>query len=145
MDFEWFKEIFEKAYIYVPTICAFITSIGIPALVSIAKIVSNAKTYLQSAKTLKQVVDVVTNVCQSLIDTILLDYENQLKELELEKAITHNKKALELLEMKEGRINNCIQKYQSMTMKELIDKALAIELNKGKKKKVKVKVVKKAE
>lgn len=45
----------EQAYIYVPTILAFISAIGIPSLVSIAKIVSNAKQTYKMLKTLKLV------------------------------------------------------------------------------------------
>lgn len=140
MDITWLKEAFQQAYVYIPTILAFISAVGIPSLVKIGQIVSNSKAYLQSAKTLKDVVNGVTNTFQQIIDTILIDYEQELAELEMERAITINKKMKELLDLKIARVKECIEKYKNMSVAELIEKVGNIEVTK---KRVKIKVVKK--
>lgn len=132
------KELLEKSYVFIPSIMAVISAIGIPSLVSIGKIVSNAKVYLQSAKTLKEAVGAITDTFQLIIDDLKGNYEAELKELELEKQLAFNPKQKELIQAKIERISACVVKYGNMSVKELVNKAM----EKVPTKKVKVKVIK---
>lgn len=132
------KEAFDKAYIYVPTIMAIISAIGFPTLYKISEILSNTKLYLQNAKTIKDITKSFGKATQSVIDMILSDYQDELEDLQIEKAYTYNVKLKELYDKKIERIKAKIEKYKSLSVADLIEKAGAIEV-----KKVKVKVVKK--
>ena len=61
--FEQLNQFMQKAYFYIPAILAFITAVGLPSLVQIAKIVAYAKVYLaQSSRILKKMNETVEQV-----------------------------------------------------------------------------------
>ena len=82
---EWLNEFGEwlkQAWVYLPAILSFISAIGFPSMVQIAKIFSSAKLYLSQAKTLKDKINVLVkttnafnSVCNELINNQVLNKE----------------------------------------------------------------------
>ncbi|MCK9576965.1 MAG: hypothetical protein M0R51_13770 [Clostridia bacterium] len=92
---EWFEWALQQAYIYIPTILGVISSIGIPALVSLAKILSNVKLYLAQAQVLLKKVNEVVDVAQSMSSQIEQLVDLIIAQNELIANATLNKKVKE--------------------------------------------------
>lgn len=70
---EWlqqFSEWCQQAWVYIPAVLSFITAIGLPSLVQIAKIFKSAKLYLTQTKTLIGKFNEVVKVVNQLKDSI---------------------------------------------------------------------------
>lgn len=146
---EWlvkFTEWCQQAWVYIPAILSFITAIGLPSLVQIAKIFKSAKLYLTQTKTLigkfNEVVKVV-NQLKDVIKTLRHDIEQF-----LEDEIAYDEKKLLAVynakekEMIRGHIEYLKQKLDNVKkLNELPDvkEFTQDELNLDKKK-IKVKV-----
>ena len=83
---EWllkFSEWCQQAWVYIPAVLSFITAIGLPSLVQIAKIFKSAKLYLTQTKSImgkfKEVVKVVKQLIE-FIKTLRGDIEQFLKD-----------------------------------------------------------------
>lgn len=143
---------FQQAWVYIPAILSFISAIGLPSLVQIAKIFTSAKLYLQNTKTIKDKVNVVINTvnqfnkaCDYLVQVQVQNLAEELHFLELQKALTYNKKMQELIEQRIEQIKQRIEDLKKITIGDIIKQIEDTELASNKKatKKVKVKVVKK--
>lgn len=127
------SEILSQAYVYIPAILSFISAIGFPSMVQIAKIFSSAKLYVtQIAKVFKKMnetVDVVNNLTDFIIST--LDEDAQFFEAFAE--TTYNK----------NQRQACLDRAAAIrARKQLVFKKIEElkEEQSAKKKKVKVKV-----
>lgn len=92
---EWLEWALQQAYIYVPTILGVIASIGIPALVSLAKILSNVKLYLAQAQVLLNKVNEVVDVAKSMSSQVEQLVDLIIAQNELIANATLNKKVKE--------------------------------------------------
>lgn len=140
----------QQAWVYIPAILSFITAIGLPSLIQISKIFLSAKLYLEQVKTLKDKINVListTNafnkVCNDLIQIQLQELADQIEFLELQKALTYNKKLQKAIQERIEKIKAKIEELRQMNVGELVDKIIDADLNKKSSKKVKVKVVNK--
>ena len=123
----------EQAYVYIPAILAFISSIGFPSLVQIAKIFASAKIYLSKIsvilKKTNETVECVNALADFCLDMIDKDAEffDQMAEC------TFNKKEKELYQKRAAALRerkaNAFKKIESL--KEDVEAS---------KKKIKVKV-----
>ena len=142
---EWLKQ----AWVYIPAVLSFISAIGVPSLVQIAKIFSSAKLYLEQVKTLKGKINVLVDTvnafngaCNQLINVEIQNLSEELNFLELQKALTYNKKMQELIEERIKQIKAKIEELSNTTVADLVKQIEDQELAKKPTKKVKVKVVK---
>ena len=62
-----FSEWLQQAWVYIPAILSFITAIGLPSLVQIAKIFASAKLYLTQTKTLLGKLNEVIKLYNNLV------------------------------------------------------------------------------
>lgn len=126
----------QQAYVYLPIILSFISAIGLPSLVQIAKIFASAKLYLTRTKVLMNKVNECVDTINKMSNMINSFIDNELVFTEQLESSSYNKKQKALcIEHKQHLIE---LKTKSMNFKvEVIPQE---ELQK--KKKVKVKVVK---
>lgn len=139
---EWFKQ----AWVYIPMILSFITAIGLPSLVQIAKIFSSARLYLTQVKTLKEKLNVAiettnqTNkVCGFLMERLEEDVANRIEFLELQLVCTYNKKMQEVIRNEIEKLKARLQEYKNITIGQLIELVSDRDLQPKKVVKVKVK------
>lgn len=92
---EWLEWALQQAYIYIPTILGVISSIGIPALVSLGKILSNVKLYLAQAQVLLNKVNEVVDIAQSMSNQMEQLVDLMIAQNELIASATLNKKVKE--------------------------------------------------
>lgn len=67
---EFFNNLLEQAYVYIPMVCTFITAVGLPSIVQISKIVASANLYLTQVKVLKNKVNECVDTNNKMIDYI---------------------------------------------------------------------------
>lgn len=131
--FEQLNQFMQKAYFYIPAILAFITAVGLPSLVQIAKIVAYAKVYLaQASRILKKMNETVEQV-NAIADFVLSSLDEDAAFFEELAATTYNKKQKEAYLAQASRIRSKRQRALGKIeiLKEDVETA---------KKKVKVKV-----
>ena len=151
---EWllkFSEWCQQAWVYIPAVLSFITAIGLPSLVQIAKIFKSAKLYLTQTKSLMGKFNEVVKVVKQLIEfikTLRGDIEQFLKdEIDYDEKrlqYTYNAKEKEAIR---GHIKYLKEKLDSVQklgelpeVKEFTQEELNLD-----KKKIKVKVKEKDE
>lgn len=122
-----------QAYIYIPAILAFISSIGFPSLVQIAKIVSSAKLYITQIQVVFKKMNETLEEVNKLSDFVLRTIEEDATFFEALAETTYNKKQRQaLLERAQA-----LRERKKLAFKQIESiKETAIE----KKKKIKVKV-----
>ena len=81
-----------QAYVYIPAILAFISSIGFPSLVQIAKIVSSAKLYVTQISVVFKKMNETLDEVNKLSDFILTTLEEDAAFFEAMAETTYNKK-----------------------------------------------------
>lgn len=141
-----FSNWLQQAWVYIPAVLSFITAIGLPSLIQIAKIFSASKIYLSQTKTLigkfNQTVKIV-NQLKDYIDSLKGDWEKF-----LEDEISYEEKRLDAVynikqkKVIEDHILYLNKKLEATRKKEALPEAKEItleELNSDKKK-IKVKV-----
>ena len=125
----WLKQ----AYVYIPAILAFISSIGFPSLVQIAKIVSAAKLYVTQISVVFKKMNETLEEVNKLSDFILATIEEDAQFFEAMAETTYNKKQkqayLERAAILRSRKDNAFKRIE-----------LLKEETKQTKKKIKVKV-----
>lgn len=126
---EWLRQ----AYVYIPAILAFISSIGFPSLVQIAKIVSSVKLYVTQISVVFRKMNETLDEVNKLSDFVLTTLDEDAAFFEAMAETTYNKKQkqmfMERAETIRGRKSMAFRKIESL--KEDVAQ---------KKKKVKVKV-----
>lgn len=135
---EWIQQLFEKAYFYIPTILAAMSAIGIPSIVSLAKLITNAKYFLSELSLVFSKINEIVTIVQRLIDN-----SNQLGDLIIEQSnliaeSTLNKKA----KLKAAEFQKKVLAIRENNQYELDKLVLVAKSNKNK---IKVKVAKKGE
>ena len=135
---EWIQQLFEKAYFYIPTIVAAMSAIGIPSIVSLAKLITNAKYFLSELSLVFSKINEIVTIVQRLIDN-----SNQLGDLIIEQSnliaeSTLNKKA----KLKAAEFQKKVLAIRENNQYELDKLVLVAKSNKNK---IKVKVAKKGE
>lgn len=135
---EWIQQLFEKAYFYIPTILAAMSAIGIPSIVSLAKLITNAKYFLSELSLVFSKINEIITIVQRLIDN-----SNQLGDLIIEQSnliaeSTLNKKA----KLKAAEFQKKVLAIRENNQYELDKLVLVAKSNKNK---IKVKVAKKGE
>lgn len=133
---EWIQQLFEKAYFYIPTILAAMSAIGIPSIVSLAKLITNAKYFLSELSLVFSKINEIVTIVQRLIDN-----SNQLGDLIIEQSnliaeSTLNKKA----KLKAAEFQKKVLAIRENNQYELDKLVLVAKSNKNK---IKVKVAKK--
>ena len=146
---EWldrFGEWCQQAWVYIPAILSFITAIGLPSLVQIAKIFKSAKLYLTQTKTLMGKFNEVVKIVKELI-AFIKNLKGDMEQF-LEDEIAYDKERLEhtynvkqkaAIENHISYLEEKLAKIQGMkelpTVKEFTEEELNLD-----KKKIKVKV-----
>ena len=148
---EWLNklsEFLQQAWVYIPAILSFITAIGLPSLVQIAKIFASAKLYITQTKTLMGKFNEVVKVVQQLIKLIeaikgdMVDFLKDEIAYDQEKLkCTYNAKEKKAIEGHIAYLQAKLDKVEHLdeqlpTINEISEE----ELNQDKKKKVKLKV-----
>lgn len=137
-----FLEVISKAYVYIPASVLAVLAILIPAIVKIAKIcTSNTANAVKISLLKKDVKDLsvaVEYICDGFIDEL----KGEKNYLMNQNEVTLNKKQVALNNTRIDEIEIKIQKAVELKGEMNAKKEAAAELEKNKKKKVRVKVIK---
>ena len=127
-------EFLKQAWVYIPAILSFISAIGIPSLVSIAKIVASAKVYLaQTAKILAKVNEAL-DVANKMVEFIESNLDDEIRFCEELGKATYSKREKAVLS---ERVEMLKRKKEELLLKKV--DAIPEEIA-PKKVKVKVKI-----
>lgn len=146
---EWlqkFGDLCQQAWFYLPAVLSFITAVGLPSLVQIAKIFKSAKLYLTQTKTLigkfNEVIKVVKQL-KEFINTLKGDIEqflvDEIKYDEKRLTYVYNAKEKKVIEEHVAYLKQKLDTVQKMPELPDVIEFTQDELNPDKKK-IKVKV-----
>lgn len=128
-------EFLKQAWVYIPAILSFISAIGFPSLVSIAKVLASAKVYLaQTAKILTKVNEAV-DVANRMVEVIESNLNDEITFCEQLGDSTYSKKVKAVLD---ERVKTLKKKKEELLLKKV--EAIPEEELAPKKVKVKVKI-----
>jgi len=88
----WLNWLINQAYIYIPAVLAFITAIGIPSIVQLAKIFKSAKLYLTQTSVLLKKLNESLYIITKLVDFTTSQIDSEIAFYETLIKTTYNKK-----------------------------------------------------
>lgn len=126
-------EFLKQAWVYIPAIISFISAIGFPSLVSIAKIVASAKVYLaQTSKILAKVNEAV-DVANRMVEVIESNLNDEITFCEQLHDSTYSKKEKAVLEervktLKKKKEELLLRKVEAIPEEELAPKKVKVKV-----------------
>lgn len=136
---EFWNNLLEQAYIYIPMVCTFITAVGLPSLVQVAKIFASANLYLTQVKYLKNKVNECVEMNNKMIEYIDNFVDDEISyNTELLKC-TYNKQQKQLIikritSLEQRKVNNKIFKItaiENLPQKAEKTKKVVVKIKKG--------------